>query len=237
MTGSAVNMLQMRFFLDWGYVSRGKFKINHPSQVEFYFPPPEETGDMGVQIVSSGPDADGEQIKNGYIKMINAAQKKLYIQSPYFVPDEIFMNALSLAAASGVDVRVMIPGIPDKKYVYWATKSYVDELLKCGIRVYWYNGFLHAKMLVIDSSVATVGTTNIDNRSFRLDFEVNAFVYDESFARQCEETFLADTESSVEADIETHAGRGLKSRILESLFRLVALFLKGWAGGSAGGAP
>ena len=110
-----------------------------------------------MQIVSSGPDSEWEQIKNGYVKMISEANDSIFIQTPYFIPDQTLFDVLRIAALSGVDVRVMIPNKPDHPFVYWATYSYVGELLKAGAKVYIYdNGFIHAKTLIIDRSINAV---------------------------------------------------------------------------------
>src|SRR5699024_284530 len=152
-----------------------------------------DKGDAGMQIVSSGPDQEWEQIKYGYIKLIMEAKEYVYIQTPYFIPDESLMDALRIAALSGVKIKLMIPNKPDQLFVYWATLSYVGELLNEGAEVYLYqNGFLHAKTIVVDGEVSSVGTANIDVRSFRLNFEVNAFLYDKKIAKQLEGEFERD---------------------------------------------
>src|SRR5699024_1423694 len=120
-------------------------------------------------------------IKNGYIKMILSAKEYIYIQTPYFIPDESLRDALWIAALSGVNVKIMIPNKPDHPFVYWATLSHIGDLLEVGAEVYIYQkGFLHAKTIVVDGKIASVGTANIDVRSFRLNFEVNAFLYNRS---------------------------------------------------------
>ena len=116
----------------------------------------------------------------------------------------------------------MIPGIPDKKFVYHVTTSYIGELLRCGIRVYLHAGFLHAKTFVLDDEVASVGTANLDNRSFALDFEINAMVYDGAFAATCRDTFLRDIDHCTEMTIERYEKRGWLNRLKEGFWRLVA---------------
>jgi len=152
--------------------------------------------------------------------MINSAKSTLYIETPYFVPDQSFMTALKMASKSGVDVRVIIPGIPDKRYVYYSTESYIGELLDAGIRVYKYRGFIHSKMVVADDEIATIGTTNIDIRSFKLHFEINAFVYDRSTAKECNEIFKYDIKSSDEVTTSSYNNRSIKQRMLEGICRL-----------------
>src|SRR5699024_2173612 len=187
--GSAVHPIQTRFLLDWNQASAEK-DIEYNEQ---YFPAIPRKGDISMQIVSSGPDSEWEQIKDGYLKMIFRAKKYIYIQTPYFIPDVSFLDALRIACLSGVDVRIMIPNKPDHVFVYWATYSNVGHLLKAGAKIYIYdNGFLHSKQIVIDDEVATVGTANIDVRSFKLNFEVNAFIYDPIAAHQLAELFEQD---------------------------------------------
>src|SRR5699024_7200167 len=144
-----------------------------------------QAGDVGIQIVSSGPDSDWEQIKYGYIKMIMSAKEYIYIQTPYFIPDESLMDALRVAALSGVRVKIMFPNKPDHPFVYWATLSHIGDMLRAGAEAYIYqNGFLHAKTIVVDGKVSSVGTANIDVSRFRLKFEVNDFLYDNEFATE-----------------------------------------------------
>ena len=144
-----------------------------------------------MQIIASGPDSKWQNIRNVYLKMISKARKNIYIQTPYFIPDETILNAIRIAAMSGVDVRVMIPCKPDHPFVYWATFSYIGDLLEAGAKCYTYdNGFLHAKGMVVDGVVSCYGTANMDIRSFRLNFEVNAVVYSEKTAERLVAYFL-----------------------------------------------
>src|SRR5699024_40023 len=185
--GDAVKTMQTRFILDWNQASR-----NHIGYDERYFIGG-DSGNVGIQIVSSGPDQEWEQIKYGYIKMILGANEYVYIQTPYFIPDESLMDALRIAALSGVEIKIMIPNKPDHMFVYWASLSNIGELLHEGAEIYLYqNGFLHAKTIVVDGKLSSVGTANIDVRSFRLNFEVNAFLYDVDIARRLEEVFNED---------------------------------------------
>ena len=147
-TGQAVLMLQLRFFLDWHYVTD-----KYPGQESRsrYFPASGDHGTTPVQIVSGGPDTRWSPVKEGYIKLINSARESVYIQTPYFVPDDSVTDALRLAALSGVDVRVMIPCKPDHPFVYWVSLSFIGDLLDAGVRAYTYdNGLLHAKTIVVD---------------------------------------------------------------------------------------
>ena len=150
-------------------------------------------GNAGVQIVSSGPDSKWASIKDGYFKMINNAKERIYIQTPYFIPDDSIFEALKVAGLSGIDVKVMIPCKPDHPFVYWAGLSYIGELLEAGVKFYTYeNGFLHSKTFIMDDFVTSIGTANLDIRSFKLNFEVNAFIYDEEVNRKMVEQFNLD---------------------------------------------
>lgn len=220
--GSSVYAIQTRFILDWNQAS-DRHDIHYSQNL---FPKNKFTGDVGIQIVTSGPDSEWEQIKNGYIKMITSAKKSVWIQTPYFIPDASLLDALRIAALSGVDVRIMIPNKPDHLFVYWATLSYIGEMLKTGAKVYIYdNGFIHAKTIIVDGEISSVGTANIDVRSFRLNFEVNAFIYHTSIAHQLTKGFLEDMELSRELTKETYQHRSLKIRFKESISRLLSPLL------------
>ncbi|MFD2762424.1 cardiolipin synthase [Lentibacillus juripiscarius] len=218
--GDAVANMQTRFILDWNQASR-----NDIMYADRYYDH-EPCGDVGVQIVSSGPDSDWEQIKNGYIKMIMSAKEYVYIQTPYFIPDDSLQDILRIASLSGVDVKVMIPNKPDHPFVYWATMSYVGDLLNAGAEVYIYqNGFLHAKTIIVDGKIASVGTANIDVRSFRLNFEVNAFLYDQGLSERLLAAFKEDIAVSTQMTKKLYVKRSLGIRFKESFSRLLSPIL------------
>ena len=187
--GEAVFQVQKYFSFDWEF-STGE-NLSHKVK-EFFSYKTDIEKKVPMQIVASGPESEEDEIKSGMLKMINSAKKYIYIQTPYFVPDSSVLTAIQLAAKSGVDVRLMIPGIPDKKYVYHNTLSYVGDVLPSGVRVYQYPGFIHSKTIVCDDDIVTIGTTNIDSRSFTLHFEINAFIYDEETALLNKNIFLKD---------------------------------------------
>jgi len=221
-TGSAVNAIQTRFILDWNQAST-RHDIHYE---ERYFLNGIGTGAIPMQIVTSGPDSEWEQIKNGYIKMISSAKESIYIQTPYFIPDASLLDVLRIASLSGVKVHLMIPNKPDHMFVYWATLSYVGELLKTGANIYIYeNGFLHAKTIVVDNQIASVGTANIDVRSFKLNFEVNAFIYDGKVAKTLTSIFKEDIKKSRQLTMEEYQQRSLKIRFKESVSRLLSPIL------------
>lgn len=221
--GSALHPLQTRFILDWNQAASKEQDIEYSDR---YFPAIPLKGSVGLQIVSSGPDSEWEQIKNGYLKLITMAKKYIYIQSPYFIPDASFMDTLRIACLSGIDVRIMIPNKPDHMFVYWATYSYVGNLIKAGAKVYIYdNGFLHTKMIVVDDEASTVGTANIDVRSFKLNFEVNAFIYDRETSHQLAELFEQDMLLSRELTWELYESRTRIIKLKESFSRLLSPIL------------
>lgn len=220
--GSSVHPLQTRFMLDWNQAST----ISDIEYSDRYFPAIPLKGSVGIQIVSSGPDSEWEQIKNGYLKLMAMAKDYIYIQTPYFIPDASFMDTLRIACLSGIDVRIMIPNKPDHAFVYWATYSYVGQLLKAGAKVYIYdNGFLHTKMIVVDNEASTVGTANIDVRSFKLNFEVNAFIYDRVTSRELAELFEQDMLLSTELTMDLYNERNRLIKMKESFSRLLSPIL------------
>ncbi|WP_059103655.1 cardiolipin synthase [Shouchella shacheensis] len=220
--GPAVQAIQTRFILDWNQAS----KEYHISYHDRYFPAIEGKGTTPLQIVSSGPDSEFEQIKNGYLKMIMDARESICIQTPYFIPDQTLLDALRVAAQTGIDVKIMIPNKPDHMFVYWATMSHIGEMLKAGATVYIYeNGFIHNKVIIVDEDVCTVGTANIDQRSFKLNFEVNAFIYDKKTAGQLIEDFTNDVKLSTHLTLEDYESRPKRVRFKESISRLLSPIL------------
>ncbi len=215
--GDAVQYVQHCFAQDWEFSTGDTFAVKEENT--------EKAGDVAMQIVASGPDSAEEEIKCGMIRMLYGANRYAYIQTPYFVPDEAFLQAVRTAAESGVDVRVMIPGMPDKKYVYHTTMSYVGELLDAGVKVYLYPGFIHSKTICVDDRVSTIGSTNIDIRSFRLLFELNAFMYSPSAAMWSREIFEKDMEICRELTMEEYKKRGIIKIIKEGFFRLFSPIL------------
>ena len=226
--GSAVYSLQIRFALDWNYASKenlfrdGKYFGMGNADVRAVL---DQRGVM-MQIIASGPDAGNRQIRNNYIQLITRARRHIYIQTPYFIPDDAALSALKFAAESGVDVRLMIPCKPDHPFVYWATYSYMGDLLTAGAKCYTYeNGFLHAKGVMVDGTVSCVGTANMDIRSFELHFEVNATIYDEGVTRRLEDKFREDLKLCREVTRADYAQRKLWIRFKEQSCRLLSPLL------------
>jgi cardiolipin synthase len=214
--GPAAWALQLRFFLDWNYTTGEGLRLN-----SHYFPDTGTPGTTPIQIVSSGPDTRWSPIKDGYINLINSARESVYIQTPYFIPDDSVTDALRIAALSGVDVRIMIPCKPDHIFVYWATLSFIGDLLEAGVRAYTYDaGFLHAKTIVVDREAGSVGSANWDVRSFRLNFEANAFFYDAAVGAELAGAFEEDLSVCTEITLENYRARPIEIRLKESISRL-----------------
>ncbi|WP_330677264.1 cardiolipin synthase [Paeniclostridium hominis] len=219
--GSAVNDLNLRFMMDWRYTTRED--INFTKYLNDDINP--YNGITGIQIVSSGPDlSEIDEIKYGYLKMIQKSRKYIYIQSPYLILDSSLLDALKIACLSGVDVRIMIPSKPDHPFVYWASYSYAGELLKFGAKIYTYdkNAFLHSKTVVMDDSICSIGTANMDIRSFELNFEVNAFMYCPDIAIKQKEIFEADIERCIQVTQEMYDNRPQIIKFKESISRLLS---------------
>lgn len=214
--GQGVTGLQLRFFMDWNYAATDHIPYNTR-----YFPETKGPGNCPVQTVSGGPDARWSRIKEGYLKLIQTATESVYIQTPYFIPDESITDALRIAALSGVDVRIMIPNKPDHPFVYWSTLSFIGDLLDSGVKAYTYdNGFIHAKTIVVDGFAASVGSANFDVRSFRLNFEANTFFYDQEYGGLMKKAFLDDLPKCTEITLDRYKNRSRWIKAKESVSRL-----------------
>lgn len=230
--GESVLSLGVRFALDWNYAmkenlfAKGMYNINDMYD-EFINNLRNRSKEVCcIQIIASGPDSSTKQIRDNFIELFTSAKKHIYIQTPYFIPDEAALSALIVAVRSGIDVRIMVPCKPDHPFVYWATLSWAGTLLYSGARIYTYeNGFLHAKTVMVDSKCACVGTANMDIRSFELNFEVNATIYDEATVLRLEEDFINDISFSNEVTAEAFAKRGLVRRFKEQFSRILSPLL------------
>ncbi|WP_214828240.1 cardiolipin synthase [Exiguobacterium algae] len=220
--GDVVYHLQHRFILDWNYSGHR----DHDPENTFCFARHEIQDQSPMQIVTSGPNSDTEHLKNMMVKMIMSAKHRVIIQTPYFIPDTSFMDACKMALLAGIQMDIMIPGKPDHPFVMWASLSFLGELLDYGANVYMYDdGFLHAKTLVVDDEIATVGTTNLDARSFRLNFEVNAVIYDERVALELVSLFESDTAVCRKYTAEDYESRKWTVRLREGVSRLLSPIL------------
>ena len=221
--GRAVLGLQMRFLLDWNYAARENLLLRQELLGGLE---PGVRDRCKMQVISSGPDNSVCLVRDNYLRMIGKARESIYIQTPYFIPDESILNALLIAVNSGISVNLMVPCKPDHPFVYWATYSYVGDLVMAGANCYTYNnGFLHSKGMVVDSKVFCCGTANMDIRSFALNFEVNVIVYDEAKACEMERTFKEDLQFSTRITRDEYAKRKLSLRIREQACRLMSPLL------------
>ena len=218
--GAAVTSLAVRFALDWNYAARDNiFLEDHLFELPTYI----RNGRDPVQIISSGPDSELQSIRDNYLRLIHKAKKSIYIQTPYFIPDESIQTALLMATMSGVEVNLMFPCKPDHPFVYWATLSYVGELIMAGANCYTYdNGFLHAKGLSIDGKACCYGTANMDIRSFALNFEVNAMIFDQNIAGEMERIFREDLKCCTRITKEMYKSRSVWIRFKEQISRLLS---------------
>ncbi|MEG0843491.1 MAG: cardiolipin synthase [Romboutsia sp.] len=218
--GSSVYMLQMIFLIDWYYTTK---EIIFTKK---YFPDVEYSGNSMIQVVASGPDSDWESIHYAYFSAICQAKKNIYIETPYFIPDESILRALKSAALSGVDVRIVFPKIADHKIVNSASYSYFEDILKSGGKVYLYTkGFMHSKVVIIDDKIASTGSANMDLRSFMLNFEINAFIYDENIIETMTKDFFEDIQNSEELDRDLFGKRSIVTKIKQSISRLFSPIL------------
>lgn len=221
--GSAVTTLAVRFALDWNYAAKENLFVEDRL---FEIPVYRRNGRDPVQIISSGPDSKSADIRDNYLKLINKARHHIYLQTPYFIPDDSIKDALYIAAKSGVDVRIMVPCKPDHPFVYWATYSYLGDMIDAGAKCYVYNnGFLHAKGLTVDGLVSCYGTANMDIRSFELNFEVNATIYSARTTGKLEEAFENDIRKSTLITRKIYDDRSLIVRIKEQFSRLFSPLL------------
>ncbi len=218
--GMAVNALQTSFFVDWYYASR--ILISEPA----YFPKVERCGDTAMQIVTSYPMGEWKTIMQGLLQVISQSRNYLYIQTPYFLPTEPILMALRNAALAGVDVRLMVPYRGDSLLADLASRSYYKEVMMAGVKIYQYKpGYLHAKMLLSDDNFVTVGSTNMDFRSFEQNFEINAFIYDPEVVKTMKRIFMADQQQSTRIIPAEWKRRPLWKRFWESLVRLLSPLL------------
>ncbi len=185
--GPSALQLQLSFIEDWNWATDEELlSLN-------WNPVPADEGNATVLVLPTGPADRLETCSLMFQQAIHSARERIWIASPYFIPDESVIAALHLAAMRGVDIRVIIPHVSDKKLVFYSAYAFVGELLESGIKIYRYEpGFLHEKVFLVDDRVAGVGTANFDNRSFRLNFEVTALVVEDDFIAEVEQMFKDD---------------------------------------------
>ena len=218
--GEGVHDLAVLFASDW-FFATGE-QLSHPK----YYQTIKCEEDGGVQIIQAGPESSIAPIKQSIFRMIMDATHSIYIITPYLIPDFDMIVALRNAALSGIDVRIIVPGRPDKKFVYHATQSYFEQLLAVGVRIYTYDGvFCHSKVIMIDEQIATIGTTNMDIRSFYLNFEVNVMLYQTTSVQQLLDDFNLDFSRSTEVQYDDWKKRSLRTRFVQSFAQLFSAIM------------
>lgn len=218
--GSAVETLQLVFLTDWYFVSD---RIIDDS---LYFPKHNVSEECLVQIASSGPDSDWASIKQAFFYAISTAHKYIFISTPYFMPDESILMALKTASLSGVDIRILMPSKSDSHIAQWCSMSYIEELLEANIKIYVYKiGFTHSKLIIIDDIFSSVGTANMDIRSFDQNFEINALIYNEAIAISLKKSFKQDIKTSEQILLDNYSKRSNVHKFKESLARIVSPLL------------
>jgi cardiolipin synthase len=219
--GDSVYELQRSFLRDWQFVSG-----QQSGDIPKLFPAHAVTTTGRVQIVPSGPDTDWDSILEMFFAAFVSAKERIYITTPYFIPDRSILMALVTAALSGVDVRIVIPGVADSRIPMWASLSYIEEMLQAGIRVYRYNkGFMHAKTVVVDQHFASIGTANLDLRSFYSNFEINAAFLDKEVVNRLAGDIVQDVGDSSELMLSTFITRPRLRKVQEAIGHLFAPLL------------
>lgn len=217
-TGPAVKALQHSFALDWNFMN--KQVLNDYVASEWTETPDSKAG---IQLVTSGPMSNWNNIALMMLNAISNAKKCVYLQTPYFLPTESLLKALQTSALSGVDVRIMIPQRSDSTMLRMASYSYVSECLRAGIKFHFFTaGMLHAKVLVIDDELSTVGSTNFDFRSFEHNYEGNVFIYDASTNERLKQSFYTDLADCTSCSYQQWMARPKAKRMMESLIRLLS---------------
>ena len=221
-TGGAVYALQRAFLVDWYFVDRTLLSDRK------YYPPMtgshQTVNNCLAQVVTSGPVTPYPEIMQGFVRVILGARRYLYLETPYFMPNDSILFALKTAALAGVDVRVLCPMYSDARFVEWASRSYLREVVEAGVQVSLYKaGFLHSKLMVCDDSITTCGSTNLDFRSFENNFEANIFFYDEGIALRMKKVFMNDLEQSVLlTEIPSRMHGSFLMRLWESVTRMLS---------------
>lgn len=218
--GGAVYGLQTVFLTDLYFISKDYlFK-------QEYYPEVEAEQKLPIQIVTSGPDSNWESIMQIYFSAITNAHKRIFMTTPYLILNESLTMALITAALSGTDVRIIVPGKADHLIVFWGTRSYYQELMEAGVKIYEYQrGFIHAKVMAIDGEICSIGTANMDIRSFVQNFEINGIIYDKQTAMQVEKQFFEDIENSRQVTMKDIEKLGFFTKLKIGLARLFSPIL------------
>ncbi|MEE0980032.1 MAG: cardiolipin synthase [Muribaculaceae bacterium] len=222
-TGSIVASLKVSFIVDRSFIN---FDNPLVDTWDVLAEDIDTTGSMRMQMATSGPTSQWCNIELMFLRAIGGAKRRVFIQTPYFLPSDGLLSALQAASLSGVDVRVMVPEKSDSRMLTMATSSYITQCLRAGIKVYRFKaGMLHSKMMLVDDEMVTIGSTNFDFRSFEHNFEANLFIYSNEFNERVAESFFADQKLCERVDAERWSRRSLLRRSQESVLRLLAPIL------------
>ncbi|WP_245585048.1 cardiolipin synthase [Psychroserpens burtonensis] len=214
--GTIVSSLQAVFAMDWSFASN----TNDLLDTKFFFNN-SAPGKSTAQLVASGPDSDFSSIQQLYFSVINSAKKYVYITNPYVIPGEAVLVALQVAAMSGIDVRLLLSANSDSFLVKWNVRSYFENLLESGVKIYLYpDGFLHSKVIISDDTLTSIGTANLDIRSFEQNYEVNVLIYDREITTELKLDFLKDCNKSRQMDYQQHLKRSKTDRLKEGLAKI-----------------
>jgi cardiolipin synthase A/B len=215
--GTGVFYLQYLFFTDWNFCCDKKIKPG----IEYFVIDKKHKEDALVQVVASGPDADQPAVLFSILQAIGLATKEILITTPYFIPGDSILDALKIAALSGLSVKLLVPGVSDSKLVNAASRSFYGELLFAGVEIFLYKkGFVHAKTMITDSKLSIIGTANMDMRSFELNFEVNIILYDEKVSGRLRSIFFEDLKDAEKIDGKKWNKRPVYKQLPEKLARL-----------------
>ncbi|REE24931.1 cardiolipin synthase [Winogradskyella pacifica] len=219
--GEAVKQLQILFFTTWDFVSGDELEIS-----KTYFPDHNCKENIPLQIAASGPDTDWSNIMEAIFVAITNAEDHVYITTPYFIPNSEIVTALQVLARSNKEVKIIVPKKSDSWIAEYATNSYLEMLLEAGVEVYRYTkGFIHAKTMVVDGVFCTVGTTNMDYRSFNINFEVNALIYNKKISSELTEFFNEDLKHCEKLELNSWKNRSKRTKLIEAVARLMAPIL------------
>lgn len=222
LSGPCVQVVQLAFVEDWISVA------NHMPDLRWSYPSASEQASQGLAllVLPWGPDREVERGTFSFLHLINSAQKRLWLASPYFIPDVVMRSALQLAVLRGVDVRILVPEQTDNLLNQLGTFSNVKRLIPSGIKFYFYTpGFMHQKIMLLDDSISFIGSANFSNRSFHLNFEINALVSDANFAERVETMLVQDFAASQAVTAARLESKPFYFKVLSMLVRLVSPLL------------
>ncbi|MGL6120612.1 MAG: phospholipase D-like domain-containing protein, partial [Fusobacteriaceae bacterium] len=223
--GPIINEFQKEFSFSWNFIKQIIGAEHSLIDFEKYINSI-DNNKFDAQLVSSGPNYEILTARNNILKMILSAEKSIYIETPYFVPDDAVLDALKIAALSGIKIKIIIPDKSDHFFIYWVNQAFAWDLLKYGVQFYHYkNGFIHSKLMIIDDKIATLGTVNFDYRSFYQNFELNINLYNGPIIIELRNLFIKDLKNSEPLTLEDFGKRTFIIKIKESVFRLLSPIL------------